>query len=154
MNISRTDHDFSMKWRKFSNCVLRNTLSEVINFNINTNIKSEIDIHIIFPVPCVSESCCINNTHREKLCFYSIQYKNVCLAASDLFNMFTQSIKFFAFHYHVLKSRDVCMVHQIDSKNEWLLLPASFTAKFGLVFVLTWKTLFLRGFILKPTERA
>ena len=28
------------------------------------------------------------------------------------------------------------VIHQIDSKNEWLLLPASFTAKFGLVFVL------------------
>ena len=44
--------------------------------------------------------------------------------------------------------RDVCKtclkvqifekrVHQIDSKNEWLLLPASFTAKFRLVFVWT-----------------
>ena len=44
------------------------------------------------------------------------------------------------------------MIHQIDSKNEWLLLPASFSAKFVLVFV-HWKTLFLRGFILKPTER-
>ena len=26
--------------------------------------------------------------------FYSIQYKNGCLAASDLFHMFTQSVKF------------------------------------------------------------
>ena len=40
---------------------------------------------------------------------------------------------------------------QIDSKNEWLLLSASFMAKFELVFVLTFS---LRGFILKPTERA
>ena len=44
--------------------------------------------------------------------------------------------------------------YEIDSKNEWLLLSASFTANFGLVFVLTLKTLFLRGFILKPTEIA
>ena len=29
------------------------------------------------------------------------------------------------------------MIHQIDSKNEWLLLSASFTAKLGLVFDLT-----------------
>ena len=29
------------------------------------------------------------------------------------------------------------VIHQIDNKNEWLRLPASFTAKFGLVFVLT-----------------
>ena len=28
------------------------------------------------------------------------------------------------------------VIHQIDSKNKWLLLPASFTAKLGLVFVL------------------
>ena len=42
----------------------------------------------------------------------------------------------------------------LNSKNEWLLLPARFTAKFGLVFVLTLENaFFLRGFILKPTER-
>ena len=29
------------------------------------------------------------------------------------------------------------VIHQIDSKNEWLLFSASFTAKFGLTFVLT-----------------
>ena len=26
------------------------------------------------------------DTHREKLCFYSIEQKNDCLAASDLFS--------------------------------------------------------------------
>ena len=44
----------------------------------------------------------INDTHREKL-FYSIHYKNGRLAASDLFHMFTQTIKFYTFYYHVLK---------------------------------------------------
>ena len=29
------------------------------------------------------------------------------------------------------------VIHQIDSKNEWLLLSAGFAGKFGLVFVLT-----------------
>ena len=44
---------------------------------------------------------------------------------------------------------------QTDSKNECLLLSASFTAKFWLVFVLTLEnTCFLRGLVLKPTERA
>ena len=43
----------------------------------------------------------INDTHREKLCFYSIQYKNGCLAASDFFHIFTQSIKFYTFYYQV-----------------------------------------------------
>ena len=44
--------------------------------------------------------------------------------------------------------------HQVDSKNELLLLPARFAAKCGLVFDLTLETLFLKGFILKPTEGA
>ena len=33
--------------------------------------------------------------------------RNGCLAASDLFHIFTQSVKFYAFSYHVLKSTDV-----------------------------------------------
>ena len=48
----------------------------------------------------------LNDTHREKL-FYSVQDKNGCLAASDLFHMFTQSVKFYTFYYYVLKSSDV-----------------------------------------------
>ena len=47
----------------------------------------------------------LNDTQREKL-FYSIQYKNGYLAASSLFHMFTQAIKFYTFYYHVLKSTD------------------------------------------------
>ena len=46
------------------------------------------------------------------------------------------------------------MIHQIDSKYEWLLLSASFAVKFGLVFVLTMEKLFLRGFVLKSIKRA
>ena len=49
----------------------------------------------------------INDSYGEKL-FYLVQYKNRRLAASDLFHMFTQSIKFYTFHYQVLKSPDVC----------------------------------------------
>ena len=37
----------------------------------------------------------LNDTHREILIFHSIQYRNGWLAASDLFYMFTQSIKFY-----------------------------------------------------------
>ena len=46
------------------------------------------------------------------------------------------------------------VIHQIDSKNGWLLLSVKFTAKFGLVFVLTLENVFLRGVTFKPTERA
>ena len=57
-----------------------------------------------------------NDTHRERLMFLSIQYRNGWLAASDLFDMFTQSIKFYTFHnqYRCLKH----VIHQIDSKMD------------------------------------
>ena len=45
------------------------------------------------------------------------------------------------------------VIHQIDSKNEWLVLLVTFTAKVELVFVLHSRTLFLRVVILKSTER-
>ena len=53
-------------------------------------------------ISCLSlEIRTLNDTHREKL-FYSIQYKNGWLAASDLFEMFTQSIKFYyVLYYHI-----------------------------------------------------
>ena len=82
----------------------------------------------------------INDTHRERMIFHSIQYRNSWLAASDLFDMFTQSIKFYKFHYQYRCFKNV--IHQIDSKNGWLLLSASFTVKFGLVFVLTLENAF------------
>ena len=77
----------------------------------------------------------LNDTHREGLVFHSIQYRNGWLAASDLFEMFTQSIKLYTFHYQYRCLKNVS--HQIDSKNGCLLLSASFTVKSGLVFVLT-----------------
>ena len=43
-----------------------------------------------------------------------------------------------------VKSTDVWFIFLIKYtvKNEWLLLPAYFTAKFGLIFVLTLKNTF------------
>ena len=80
------------------------------------------------------------------------------MTASDLFHMFTQSIKFYTILLPRIKeyvNKELGnVIHQIGSKNEWLLLSAGITAKFGLVFILTVETLFLRGSILKPTERA
>ena len=57
------------------------------------------------------------------------------LAASDVFHMFTQST---INVYRCLKN----VIHQIDSKNEWLLLSVIFSAKLELVFVLTFKNVF------------
>ena len=82
----------------------------------------------------------VNYTHRERLMFHASQYRNGWLAASHLFDMFTQSIKFDTVHYQYRCLKNV--IHRIDSKNGWLLLSASFTAKFGLVFVLTLENAF------------
>ena len=46
------------------------------------------------------------------------------------------------------------MIHYVGSINGWLLLSVTFTAKLEQDFVLHSKTLFLRVFILKPTERS
>ena len=72
--------------------------------------------------------------------FHPIQYRNGWLAASDLFHIFTQSIKFYTFHYQYRCLKN--MIYQIDSKNGWLLLSARFKAKFRLVFVLTLENAF------------
>ena len=45
-------------------------------------------------------------------------------------------------------------VHQIDSKNEWLLLSVTFTAKPELVFVLTFENAFSKSLNFKVTEGA
>ena len=55
-----------------------------------------------------------NNTNREKL-FYSIHCKNGWSAAFDLFDMFTQSMKFYyTFYYHALI---VLIFENCDSLN-------------------------------------
>ena len=69
-----------------------------------------------------------------------MQNKNGCLESSDLFHMFTQSIKFYIYISLSRIEECVCLknvIYQIDSKNESLLFSACFSAKFGLVFALT-----------------
>ena len=43
-------------------------------------------------------------------------------------------------------------IHQVGSKNEWLLLSESFTAKLELVFVLTFKNAFSACFYVTISE--
>ena len=74
----------------------------------------------------------INNTHRGKTVFYSVQYKNGCLAASDLFDLFKQSTKFYTIYYNVLR---VQMFENCDSSNrqlKWMVAP------FGKFYGKTW----------------
>ena len=59
------------------------------------------------------------------------------LIASDVFRMvYTVNWVFLILlSYRCLKN----MIHQVGSKNEWLLLSVTFTAKLDLVFVLTFE---------------
>ena len=97
----------------------------------------------------------INDTHREKLVLYRIQYKNYLKCKVGCFRRFSYVYTInqdllIPLSYRCLKN----VIHQIDSKNEWLLLSVTFTVKFELVFVLTLVNAFSRVFILKLTERA
>ena len=44
---------------------------------------------------------------KKKNCVLLNSVQEGCLAASDLFYMFSQSVKVYTFYYHVLKSTDV-----------------------------------------------
>ena len=67
------------------------------------------------------------------------------MVASDIFLTFSSSdvytinyVLLILLSYRCLKN----VIHQTDSKNEWLLLSVTFTAKLELVFVLTFENAF------------
>ena len=93
----------------------------------------------------------LNDNHREKLMTQSSTRLNE-IEARLLLTFFTQSIMFCTFHCHTLKCRDGWKSWFIkETENEWLLLSASFTAKFELVFILTQeKNSFFQRFHFKP----
>ena len=46
------------------------------------------------------------------------------------------------------------VIHQVDGKNEWLLLSVTFTAKFEYVFVLTFENTFFQGCHFKTNRKS
>ena len=98
----------------------------------------------------------LSDTYREKLCYTQFStriYWNKSLAASELFHMFTQSVKTYTSYCCILKSRgNTWFIKQ--TKNERLPRSATFTAKFEQFLSKHRKVLFLRGFILKLIEKA
>ena len=80
-----------------------------------------------------------NDTHREKLNFIQFSTRMAdWLLLTFLICLYNQlgSIMHSSITYknsRWLKN----VIHQIERKNKWLLLLANFTAKFGLVFLLT-----------------
>ena len=94
----------------------------------------------------------IGETHREKQCFIQFSTRMAgwlllipltCL--HKLVSLIIHSI-FSYYKYRCLKH----MIHQIDSKNEWLLLPASL----GLVFVLILGNAFSERFYFKANRNS
>ena len=61
------------------------------------------------------------------------------IQGSDVFRyVHTIKVLLILLSYRCLKN----VIHQVDSKNEWLLLSVIFTAKLELVFVLTFENAF------------
>ena len=123
---------FSFRNHKDSGCV------KTINLSCKSLFSSFKNYDRLLNFSELSRAYKLTTLTWKNLCFTEFSTKihwNTVLAASDVFHMFTQSIKFFLFHlwYRCLKN----VIHQIDSENEWLLLSVTFTAKFQLAFVLT-----------------
>ena len=92
----------------------------------------------------------INDTHREKPCF--AQFSTTMAAWLLLTCFICLHNQWSSIHSITRITEHRCLknlIHQIDSKNEWLLLSASFTAKFGLVFVLPLENAFSQTFHFK-----
>ena len=83
--------------------------------------------------------CLYNDTHREKLRFTKFSTK---MAAWLLLDFFICLRNHLSSIHSIVTYQKVCfkiVVLRNNSKNQWLLLSASFTAKFLLTFVLTLK---------------
>ena len=78
-------------------------------------------------------------TWKKNLCFAEFSTKLIEIKGCLLLTFFI------CFHNQLSSFNSIIVqmpekrVHQIDSKNEWLLLSVTFTAKLELVFVLTFE---------------
>ena len=68
----------------------------------------------------------ISDTHREKLCFTHLSTRMAAWLLLTFFMCFTQSVKFYTFHYHVLRVQ--MLFEKYDSSNrqrKWMVAPFS-----------------------------
>ena len=83
----------------------------------------------------------VNDTHREKLYFAQFCagiYWNTRLDASDLFDMLTESIKFYVFISHINKKYRYLEKNLDQIDRRWMVTPFSnFYRKIWVIFVLT-----------------
>ena len=79
---------------------VKNTIKNEIKKVMKNNVCKIFDLWTEKLVPWHPV---FNDTHREKLCFIQFSTR----MAASLFHMFTESVKFYAFYYYVLKGTDV-----------------------------------------------
>ena len=85
----------------------------------------------------------LNDTHmKEFLCFTEFSTKISWLLLTFFICLHNQLSSFNSIIVQMSEKR----VHQVDSKNEWLLLSETFMAKLELVFVLTFENAFSYSF--------
>ena len=115
-----------------------------ISENFQDNTSSEVSFYQSYRSHGLSSEFCelFNDTHRENCVLFSSVQEWLVGCFWPFWCVYT--INFYYTLYYTYKEYRCLenVIHQIDSKNEWLLLPASFTAKFGLVFVWTMENAF------------
>ena len=112
-----------------------------ISENFQENTCSEVSFYQSYRSQGLSSEI-FNGTHRENCVLFSSVQEWLVGCFWPFWCVYT--INFYYTLYYTYKEYRCLenVIHQIDSKNEWLLLPPSFTAKFGLVFVLTLENAF------------
>ena len=131
-------------------------LSEILTRFMQGNVTS--DIFLSFA--CICSYFQTNNFALTILTWKNLWFTEFCIKFIEIqgccfwrfSHVYTVSyVLLILLSYRCLKN----VIHQIDSKDEWLLLSVSFTAKFEFFFVLTFENAsFFIVFILYPTERA
>ena len=79
-----------------------------------------------------------NDTHLEELDSVQIFIEIQGRLLLTFFICLHNQVLLILLSYRCLKN----VIHQVDSKNEWLLLSVTFTAKLELIFVLTFENTF------------
>ena len=109
--ILATETDIRKKWMNVSSVGNNFIIPFVPNAPFLYPPKTSENGKIFWCFQGVEKECIgnewANDTHREKLCFTRFSTRidwNRSLSASDLFHTFTQSIKLYPFHCHILKS--------------------------------------------------
>ena len=85
----------------------------------------------------------INDTHRKKICgVLNSMQKFIEILGWLLLTFFISLHDQLSSFNSIIVQMFENVIHQTDSKNEWLLLLVTFTTKFELVFVLTFENAF------------